>query len=95
MSTTPTYRQIWLSYAVAGWSERHEYFRQKYNIFETLEKAKACLLSLKDDPQWGIPTVLIEMIFRLIESPEPERFETEPVTNWGLLERRKWSSKTK
>jgi hypothetical protein len=91
----PTYRQIRVGYAVAGWSERHDYFRNKYNIFETLEEAKACLLRLKDDPQWGIPTVIVEMTFRLVNSPEPERFETEPVNQLGFAQTQKVVAKDK
>lgn len=91
----PNHKQIRVGYAVAGWSEGHSYFRNKYDTFETLEEAKACLLMLKNDPQWCIPTVIVEMTFRLFKSPEPELFETAPVNQLGFAQAQKVIAKDK
>lgn len=82
----PDYKQIRIGYSVAGWSEDHSYFRNKYDTFETLEEAKACLLLLKNDSQWRLPTVIVKTTFRLIKSPEPELFETAPVNQLGFAD---------
>lgn len=65
-------------YAVAGWSEKHDYFRNKYDTFDSLEEAQACLDKLKSDAEWAIPTVIVQMIWYLDKSTEPARFASAP-----------------
>ncbi|MBO0933890.1 hypothetical protein [Fibrella aquatilis] len=70
----PTVVKVRTGYSVAGWSEKHDYFRNKVDTFNTLEEAQACLAELKARADWGIPTVIVERLFSLATSPNPEEF---------------------
>jgi hypothetical protein len=71
----PALPQVRYTYSVCGYSEKHGYFREKHATFDELAEAKACFNELKNDPTWGIPTLIIQEGFLRGESPPLVDFE--------------------
>ncbi len=60
MTGNDLFQQRIEAYSVCGWSEKHSYFRSKYDTVPFLKEAREILNKLKSDPNWRIPTVIVK-----------------------------------
>lgn len=81
----PSLPQFRHAYSVCGYSERHEYFREKHAQFDKLEDAILCFDQLKDDPDWDMPTLVIKETYFREENPALVDFDG-PIDELGFSE---------
>lgn len=74
------------AYSVCGWSERHGYFRNKRFSSFDLNEAKAEFEKAKKDPDWKIPTIIVNEIYLRAKSPAMVDFDGDFPSNIGFSE---------
>ncbi len=74
----PTLVQVRYTYEVCGYSFKHEYFRAKFQVCESLKEAEKVLKNLEDNPEWGIPTIIVKQTHRRADSFADDDFDTMP-----------------
>ncbi|WP_271770422.1 hypothetical protein [Aquimarina algiphila] len=82
-------------YTICGYSEKHGYFRNKYDVVDTLKEAKKTALELKNDKDWGIPTLILEVTFFRSETLGCYDFDNNEPHNLGFSQDQKivWKHK--
>lgn len=76
----PALIQVRYTYEVCGWSDKHDYFRNKYKVCESLEEAEAVLWERIADTKWRIPTIIVKQTHRRENSSPMDDFDTAPVS---------------
>lgn len=71
-------------FAVCGYSEKHGYFRNKHNVFESLNQALYEFELLKSIDKWKIPTIIIKQSYLRLTSPCTVDFDKYPITWLGI-----------
>lgn len=90
----PSTLKLRVGYSVCGWSEKHDYFRNKYFVSETLREAKVELEKLKKDPTWGIPTIIVQEKKLRRSSPRSVDFDNADFEHLGSSDDQKVISKS-
>lgn len=81
-------------YSVCGWSQRHEYFRNKFKTCATVEEAKKELAILKTDTaSWGIPTIIVQERFFRFNSPAMVDFDSTSIEDLGFADQQELIAK--
>lgn len=70
--------KIIIGFSVCGYSPEHGYFRNKYGTFNSIEIAQSNMKKLAEDPQWNIPTIILEENWLRKECPPLVDFDKTP-----------------